>query len=169
MPLTIQVERFSLARMLVKGTVDCITPVMEEEEEGREEEKQGMKEGGREGDTMTREVKREGEDVRKKVKYFQVLLRGGVTLTARWVVMATGPTRAQMANIPPWVRCIEESYPEERMQHTVHLMHHLPVARQQLQETGSQRQEGTLASPGELLLGQLVALPWGFTLLEGLM
>uniref|UniRef100_A0A3Q3X0W2 FAD/NAD(P)-binding domain-containing protein n=1 Tax=Mola mola TaxID=94237 RepID=A0A3Q3X0W2_MOLML len=38
------------------------------------------------------------------------------------VVVATGPTRAQMANIPSWVKGIGESYPEERLQHTVHLM-----------------------------------------------
>uniref|UniRef100_UPI003AB0F654 uncharacterized protein n=1 Tax=Centroberyx gerrardi TaxID=166262 RepID=UPI003AB0F654 len=98
-----QVERYSLDKVLVKGTVDCITPVIEDKE--------------------------------KSVKYFQVQLQEGITLKARQVVMATGPTRAQMANIPAWVRCIGESYPEERLQHTVHLMHHLPIARQKLQET----------------------------------
>ncbi|XP_047674646.1 uncharacterized protein zgc:113276 isoform X2 [Tachysurus fulvidraco] len=61
----------------------------------------------------------------KKVEFFQVTLDTGDTLEAKRVVLATGPTREQMANIPPWVRAITESYPEERLQHTVELMHHL--------------------------------------------
>uniref|UniRef100_A0A3Q3JS89 Uncharacterized protein n=1 Tax=Monopterus albus TaxID=43700 RepID=A0A3Q3JS89_MONAL len=60
-----------------------------------------------------------------RVKYFHVQLQEGNILKARQVVMATGPTRAQMANIPSWVKSIGESYPEERLQHTVYLMHHL--------------------------------------------
>uniref|UniRef100_UPI0037E7F986 uncharacterized protein n=1 Tax=Semicossyphus pulcher TaxID=241346 RepID=UPI0037E7F986 len=88
-----QVERYNLDKLLVKGTVAHITPVIEEE--------------------------------KKRVKYFQVQLHEGIVLKARQVVMATGPTRAQMANIPSWVKNIGESYPEERLQHTVHLMHHL--------------------------------------------
>uniref|UniRef100_A0A3Q2ZNF1 Zgc:113276 n=1 Tax=Hippocampus comes TaxID=109280 RepID=A0A3Q2ZNF1_HIPCM len=59
------------------------------------------------------------------IKYFQVQLEDGAVLKAHRVVMATGPTRAQMANIPQWVTDIEESYPEELLQHTVHLMHAL--------------------------------------------
>lgn len=55
--------------------------------------------------------------------------------------MATGPTRAQMANIPSWVKSIGESYPEERLQHTVQLMHHLPATRHKFRDTGVQRQE----------------------------
>ncbi|KAF6732659.1 Pirin [Oryzias melastigma] len=46
--------------------------------------------------------------------------------------MATGPTRAQMANIPAWVQNIGESYPEESLQHTVHLMHWQPNSQQKL-------------------------------------
>ncbi|XP_053722189.1 uncharacterized protein zgc:113276 [Synchiropus splendidus] len=60
-----------------------------------------------------------------KVSCFQVKLHDGRVLEARRVVMATGPTRAQMANIPSWVLSIGESYPEERLQHTVQLMHQL--------------------------------------------
>uniref|UniRef100_A0A8C2WDT6 Zgc:113276 n=1 Tax=Cyclopterus lumpus TaxID=8103 RepID=A0A8C2WDT6_CYCLU len=72
---------------------------------------------------------------RKRVRYFQVHLQEGIVLKARQVVMATGPTRAQMANIPSWVKSIAESYPEERLQHTVHLMHQLPTARQKQKDT----------------------------------
>ncbi|XP_053532515.1 uncharacterized protein zgc:113276 isoform X3 [Ictalurus punctatus] len=59
----------------------------------------------------------------KKVEFFRVTLDTGDTLEAKRVVLATGPTREQMANIPPWVRAIAENYPEERLQHTVELMH----------------------------------------------
>ncbi|XP_062846022.1 uncharacterized protein zgc:113276 [Trichomycterus rosablanca] len=59
----------------------------------------------------------------KKVKFFRVSLDTGETLEAKSIVMATGPTRAQMANIPSWVSSIAESYPEEALQHTVELMH----------------------------------------------
>uniref|UniRef100_A0A673APV6 Zgc:113276 n=1 Tax=Sphaeramia orbicularis TaxID=375764 RepID=A0A673APV6_9TELE len=87
-----QVERYSLDKVLVKGTVERIIPVTEENEENEEE----------------------------------IQLQEGNMIKARRVVMATGPTRAQMANIPLWVSSIGESYPEGRLQHTVHLMHHLP-------------------------------------------
>uniref|UniRef100_A0A3P8UH82 Zgc:113276 n=1 Tax=Amphiprion percula TaxID=161767 RepID=A0A3P8UH82_AMPPE len=60
-------------------------------------------------------------DDRNKME--DVQLQEGDILNAQQVVMATGPTRAQMANIPSWVQSIGESYPEERLQHTVHLMH----------------------------------------------
>lgn len=59
----------------------------------------------------------------KTVDFFRVTLDTGDTVDAKRVVMATGPTRAQMANIPSWVSAIAESYPEERLQHTVELMH----------------------------------------------
>uniref|UniRef100_A0A3Q3GTL6 L-ornithine N(5)-monooxygenase [NAD(P)H] n=1 Tax=Labrus bergylta TaxID=56723 RepID=A0A3Q3GTL6_9LABR len=95
-----QVERYNLDKVLVKGTVEHITPAMTGTE-------------------------RKGDRTRKRVEYFLVQLQEGVVLKARKVVMATGPTRAQMANVPSWVTNIGESYPEERLQHTVHLMHHL--------------------------------------------
>ncbi|XP_077570046.1 uncharacterized protein LOC144194697 [Stigmatopora nigra] len=90
-----QVKRYNLEKVLVKGSVTRITPTMEE--------KTG----------------------KKMVKYFRVRLEDGAELKARQVVVATGPTRAQVANIPLWVSQIEESYPEERLQHTVDLMHSL--------------------------------------------
>ncbi|XP_042174924.1 uncharacterized protein zgc:113276 isoform X3 [Oncorhynchus tshawytscha] len=74
------------------------------------------------------------------VTSFRVFLQNGDVLEARRVVMATGPTRAQMANIPFWVSSIAESYPEERLQHTVQLMHHHSRSTRQ-QEPRSQNQE----------------------------
>nr|XP_029133884.1 uncharacterized protein LOC109986989 [Labrus bergylta] len=100
-----QVERYNLDKVLVKGTVEHITPAMTGTE-------------------------RKGDRTRKRVEYFLVQLQEGVVLKARKVVMATGPTRAQMANVPSWVTNIGESYPEERLQHTVHLMHHLATSQQ---------------------------------------
>uniref|UniRef100_A0A3Q1G2S4 Zgc:113276 n=1 Tax=Acanthochromis polyacanthus TaxID=80966 RepID=A0A3Q1G2S4_9TELE len=97
-----QVERYQLDKTLVKGTVERIIPQETEDI------------------TLT---ERNGDEGKKRVKYFQVQLQEGDILNARQVVMATGPTRAQMANIPSWVQSIGESYPEERLQHTVHLMH----------------------------------------------
>uniref|UniRef100_A0A672GK27 Zgc:113276 n=1 Tax=Salarias fasciatus TaxID=181472 RepID=A0A672GK27_SALFA len=85
-----QVCRYKLEKVLVKGTVERITPVMEDNEEMEEEEEE----------------------------------------EAHQVVVATGPTRAQMANIPMWVQNIAENYPEGHLQHTVHLMHHLPNTKQ---------------------------------------
>lgn len=61
----------------------------------------------------------------KKVEFFRVTLDTGDTIETKRVVLATGPTREHMANIPPWVTAIGESYPEERLQHTVELMHSL--------------------------------------------
>ncbi|CAB1327495.1 unnamed protein product [Coregonus sp. 'balchen'] len=76
------------------------------------------------------------------VTSFRVFLQNGDVLEAQRVVMATGPTRAHMANIPSWVSSIAESYPEERLQHTVQLMHHHPASRSaRQQEPGSQNQE----------------------------
>ncbi|XP_057218279.1 uncharacterized protein zgc:113276 isoform X3 [Triplophysa rosa] len=59
-----------------------------------------------------------------KVKFFNVTLNTGENVEAKTVVMATGPSRAQMANIPSWVQAIQESYPEGSLQHTVELMHY---------------------------------------------
>ncbi|XP_030269654.1 uncharacterized protein LOC115579990 isoform X2 [Sparus aurata] len=130
-----KVERYSLDRALVKGTVEHITPVMEEENDWTQE---------RETEGELRVTERSGDGLRKRVKYFQVQLQEGLVLKANQVVMATGPTRAQMANIPSWVKSIEESYPEERLQHTVHLMHRLTTARQQLQDC--QRESETFST-----------------------
>ncbi|XP_070688451.1 uncharacterized protein [Pempheris klunzingeri] len=123
-----QVERYNLDKVLMKGTVEHITPVTEDEAEV-EEAGERVKEREAEREAM-RIADRRGDGARKRVRYFQVQLQEGVILKARRVVMATGPTRAQMANIPSWVESIGENYPEERLQHTVHLMHHLPAARQ---------------------------------------
>lgn len=62
----------------------------------------------------------------KKVKFFRVALHTSETLQAKRIVIATGPTRAQMANIPSWVLNIAENYPDETLQHTMELMHLLP-------------------------------------------
>ncbi|XP_030627968.1 uncharacterized protein LOC115810180 [Chanos chanos] len=67
----------------------------------------------------------------KEVLFFRVALQNGDVIEAKRVVMATGPTRAQMANIPDWVSVITESYPEESLQHTVQLMHYLPLLQEQ--------------------------------------
>lgn len=132
MNLKIQVKRYKLDKVLVKGTVEHIVPVMEEDNDGRKEPKS-------EGEA-TKMTERKGDSMKKKVKHFQVKLQGGIVLEARIVVMATGPTRAQMANIPFWVKSIGESYPEERLKHTVHLMHHLPKARQRTHDSTHPRQ-----------------------------
>lgn len=118
-----QVERYDLDKVLVKGTVEHIRPVIEWEAEG--------------------------VGARKRVKHFEVQLQEGGVLKARQVVMATGPTRAQMANIPSWVRSIGESFPEERLQHTVHLMHHLPVTLQKLKDMECQGPSETCPTNGE--------------------
>lgn len=117
-----QVERYKLDNVLVKGTVERISPVIDCLEEMEAVDDNMIK--GKETEGLTH------DGLKKTVKYFQVKLQEGMTIKARSVVMATGPTRAQMANIPSWVGCIGESYPEERLQHTVHLMHHLAAARQ---------------------------------------
>lgn len=134
MHLNIQVERYKLDQVLVKGTVEHIKPVFEHVER-LEEKNDRIKEQETEGEAMTVTAK-------KKVRYFQVKLQEGVVLKARQVVVATGPTRAQMANIPSWVKSIGESYPEDRLQHTVQLMHHQPATRHKLRDMGVPRQEG---------------------------
>ncbi|KAK9542985.1 hypothetical protein VZT92_000802 [Zoarces viviparus] len=137
-----QVERYNLDKVLLKGTVEHITPVMEDSADWLKESK----------------AMRVTE--RKRVKYFRVQLQEGIVLKARQVVMATGPTRAQMANIPSWVKSIAESYPEERLQHTVHLMHHLPTA-QKLKDTDSPRQKETQDSCVVCEAGQRVMVVGG--------
>ncbi|XP_023124173.2 uncharacterized protein zgc:113276 [Amphiprion ocellaris] len=130
-----QVERYQLDKVLVKGTVERIIPVTDDRnkmEDGH------IKEQETEGIPLT---ERNGEEGRKRVKYFQVQLQEGDILNAQQVVMATGPTRAQMANIPSWVQSIGESYPEERLQHTVHLMHSLPNWKQKLTENCQRQKE----------------------------
>uniref|UniRef100_A0A8C4HYW5 Zgc:113276 n=1 Tax=Dicentrarchus labrax TaxID=13489 RepID=A0A8C4HYW5_DICLA len=139
-----QVERYNLDKVLVKGTVEYIRPVIEHKEE-MQEENHRIKERETE-DEAIRVTEKKKDGSRKTVKYFQVQLQEGTILKARHVVMATGPTRAQMANIPSWVKSIGESYPEERLQHTVHLMHHLPNARQKLKDTDCQRQKDTFST-----------------------
>ncbi|KAM9408268.1 uncharacterized protein KZ484_025770 [Pholidichthys leucotaenia] len=118
-----QVDRYNLDRVLMQGTVDRIAPVMEDKEETEEENDQ-IKEEGTES-MFVRMSERNEDGTRKRVKYFQVHLQEGIILKAYQVVMATGPTRGLMANIPSWVENIGEDYPEDRLQHTVHLMHHL--------------------------------------------
>ncbi|XP_040895497.1 uncharacterized protein zgc:113276 isoform X2 [Toxotes jaculatrix] len=141
-----QVERYNLDQVLVKGTVEHIIPVIELDEEMKEENDH-VKERETEGEA-NRVTMRKGDGARKRVKYFQVQLQEGIILKAHQVVMATGPTRAQMVNIPSWVKSIGESYPEERLQHTVCLMHHLPTSKQKLRETEFQRQKETFATQG---------------------
>uniref|UniRef100_A0AAV2LUV3 L-ornithine N(5)-oxygenase n=1 Tax=Knipowitschia caucasica TaxID=637954 RepID=A0AAV2LUV3_KNICA len=104
MKMSQEVQRYGLDSLLLKGTVESIVPVMQPL-------------GGSMDPTDHR-----------RVRYFQVGLRDGSELLARHVVMATGPTRAQMANVPSWVSAIGENYPEGALQHTVRLMHHLPLS-----------------------------------------
>jgi len=138
-PVLLQVERYGLDRLLMKGTVDSITPVLTEEEEEEEEHEEAGTVGASDGERDGRGSGRRRTRRRKRVEYFQVLLQGGVTLEARQVVVATGPTRAQMANVPAWVERISEDYPEERLQHTVSLMHHLASTRCHAGEWGGGR------------------------------
>uniref|UniRef100_A0A3P8UEA6 Zgc:113276 n=1 Tax=Cynoglossus semilaevis TaxID=244447 RepID=A0A3P8UEA6_CYNSE len=91
---------YNLDKVMLKGTVENIIPV----------------------------VKDAGSI--KQVKHFKVQLQDGTILQAKRVVIATGPSRAQMANIPSWVKNIGEAYPEERLQHTVELMHYLSKSKQ---------------------------------------
>ncbi|KAM6943130.1 uncharacterized protein FYW49_002227 isoform 2-T2 [Xenentodon cancila] len=150
-----QVERYKLGEVLVKGTVEHITPVTEEKDGEEEQEAEGES-------TSASEGKRDG--AKKRVKYFSVHLQEGDIIKARQVVMATGPTRAQMANIPAWVRSIGESYPEQRLQHTVHLMHQLPNSTQKLREANCQKEKETFSAQGLYVLcetGQRVMVVGG--------
>lgn len=145
--LNMQVERYNLDKVLMKGTVAHIRPVIEDKDGGKEES--GCMKEDETNNVAMRVTDRNGDRARKRVKYFEVQLQEGVILKAHQVVMATGPTRAQMANIPSWVTSIGESYPEERLQHTVHLMHHLPIAQQNLKESDCQRQKETFPIQGK--------------------
>ena len=128
----------------MKGTVERITPVTEHKKDVEEEqETQGE---------VIRASERKRNGAKKRVKYFSVQLQEGDIIKARQVVMATGPTRAQMANIPAWVRSIGESYPEERLQHTVHLMHELPNSKEKHKEINCQKQEVTFSTQGKQYL-----------------
>ncbi|XP_033866444.2 uncharacterized protein zgc:113276 isoform X1 [Acipenser ruthenus] len=95
-----QVQKYHLESILVRGTVDRIIPVLE---------------------PATDVLQNQCDH--KRALYFKVVLQSGEAIESKQVVMATGPTRTQMANIPSWVTAISESYPEERLQHTVQLMH----------------------------------------------
>ncbi|XP_049572937.1 uncharacterized protein zgc:113276 isoform X2 [Syngnathus scovelli] len=118
-----QVEKYNLDKVLVKGTVTRISAVTEDDQMCQED------------NTINGNALRQGGGNKKRVKHFQVHLEDGVVLKAQQLVMATGPTRAQMANIPQWVTQIEESYPDERLRHTVHLMHSLSRTQQNLNDT----------------------------------
>ncbi|XP_068455539.1 uncharacterized protein zgc:113276 isoform X2 [Clinocottus analis] len=140
-----QVERYNLDKVLLKGTVEHIHPVVEhihpevehihpvvehihpvvEHIHPEVEHIHPVVEHSSPEVELRDGCGAVGATDRKRVRYFQVHLREGVVLKARQVVMATGPTRAQMANVPSWVEGIAESFPEERLQHTVHLMHQL--------------------------------------------
>ncbi|KAK2853829.1 hypothetical protein Q5P01_006490 [Channa striata] len=138
-----QVERFNLDKVLMKGTVEQVIPVTEHTRENEEKNDCVRKQ---ESDGEATEAPERKEDrAGKRVKYFEVHLQEGIILKARQVVMATGPTRVQMANIPSWVKSIEESYPEERLQHTVHLMHHQANSKPTLGETNCQIQKETFS------------------------
>lgn len=131
--LNVQVKRYKLDKVLIKGTVEQIIPVMTETTDrimGQTTEDEAM--------TVTESI---SEGSKKKVDYFQVKLQEGIILKASRVVMATGPTRAQMANIPSWVKTIGESFPEERLQHTVQLMHHRPTAQHAAADSACQGQK----------------------------
>lgn len=145
MDLNTQVERYKLEKVLVKGTVEHITPVTEQ----REEVEDGWGEGQETEAGANDVTEKNGNGTKSRVKYFRVQLQEGDILKARRVVVATGPTRAQMANIPSWVKSIAESYPEERLQHTVHLMHHLSNAKQKLRETNGQTQKEAFLTQGK--------------------
>ena len=110
-------QRYKLDEVLIKGTVEQIIPVMD-----KKTDRIMRKRIEDEAMTVTENI---SEGSKKKVEYFQVKLGDGVILKASRVVVATGPTRAQMANIPEWVKSIRESFPEERLRHTVQLMQHL--------------------------------------------
>ncbi|XP_058646778.1 uncharacterized protein zgc:113276 isoform X3 [Onychostoma macrolepis] len=88
-----------------------------------------------------------------KVKFFKVTLHTGENIEAKTVIMATGPSRAQMANIPCWVRAIQESYPEESLQHTVQLMHYFC--------THEKMGESSSGSPPVCQMGQRVMVVGG--------
>ncbi|XP_072770963.1 uncharacterized protein [Nerophis lumbriciformis] len=132
-----QVQRYDLDKFLVKGSVTRILPVTQEAEK---EDKKG---GGA-----------------RRVTHFQVHFQDGAMRQARRVVMATGPTRAQMANIPSWVTDLEEKFPEGRLQHTVRLMHFLSAQQDHGDVTGSVCEPGhrVMVVGGGLTSAHVVAM-----------
>lgn len=133
MNLNVQVKRYKLDEVLIKGTVEQIIPVMDEKTDRimrQRTEDEAM--------TVTESI---NERSMKKADYFRVKLRDGIVLKASRVVVATGPTRAQMANIPSWVKSIGENFPEERLQHTVQLMHRRPTAQHIAEDLACQGQK----------------------------
>lgn len=145
--MNLQVQRYSLNKVLLKGTVEHITPVVEDERK-MEEDDSLIKEQETEEEDVG-ETERKQNRMKKRVKHFQVHLQEGVVLKAHNVIVATGPTRAQMANIPSWVTNIGENFPEERIQHTVHLMHHLAKRGHECKDADDHRQTETPSNPGE--------------------
>ncbi|KAK9966677.1 hypothetical protein ABG768_003774 [Culter alburnus] len=88
-----------------------------------------------------------------RVKFFKATLHTGENVEAKMVIMATGPSRAQMANIPSWVRAIQENYPEESLQHSVQLMHYFC--------THEEMGEPSSGSPPVCQMGQRVMVVGG--------
>lgn len=127
--------------MLVKDTVENIIPVTVDNTD--------MEDDQAIHDQNSRETERRVDGVEKRVKYFKVQLQESGVVKVHHVVMATGPTRAQMANIPSWVQNIGESYPEESLQHTVHLMHWQPKSEQKLEGTNGQHSKETFSNQGK--------------------
>lgn len=122
----------------MKDTVENIIPVIVDNRD--------MEEDQANHDQASRESER---SIGKRVKYFKVQLQEGGVVEVRCVVMATGPTRAQMANIPAWVQNIGESYPEESLQHTVHLMHRQPNSQQKLKGENCQQSKEAFSNQGK--------------------
>uniref|UniRef100_A0A3P9JN05 Zgc:113276 n=1 Tax=Oryzias latipes TaxID=8090 RepID=A0A3P9JN05_ORYLA len=133
-----QVQRYKLDKVLIKDTVENIIPVTVDNKD--------MEDDQAIHDQTSRQTERRVEGVEKRVKYFKVQLQEGGVVKVHHVVMATGPTRAQMANIPSWVQNIGESYPEESLQHTVHLMHWQPKSKQKLEGTNGQHSKETFSN-----------------------
>uniref|UniRef100_A0A3P9LE15 Zgc:113276 n=1 Tax=Oryzias latipes TaxID=8090 RepID=A0A3P9LE15_ORYLA len=133
-----QVQRYKLDKVLVKDTVENIIPVTVDNTD--------MEDDQAIHDQTSREIERIRDGVEKRVKYFKVQLQEGGVVKVHHVVIATGPTRAQMANIPSWVQNIGESYPEESLQHTVHLMHWQPKSKQKLEGTNGQHSKETFSN-----------------------
>lgn len=118
---------------MIKGTVEQIIPVTDRNHDRMV--------GQRTENESVTETESASEVSKKKVEYLQINLQEGIILKARKVVMATGPTRAQMANIPSWVKSIGESFPEGRLRHTVQLMHHRPTAQHIAADSACERQK----------------------------
>ncbi|KAK5609348.1 hypothetical protein CRENBAI_011327 [Crenichthys baileyi] len=91
-----QVRKYKLDKILVKGTVERIIPVTGDTK-GIEEEQEAHT-------LAVSETEKVKDEVKQKVQHFCVELQDGSILKARQVVLATGPTRAQMSNIPEWLK-----------------------------------------------------------------